>query len=505
MAGIRVDVVPSRTPVLLAVAFGVVVATAATVRPARRATRTDVAAELSLRERREETGVPRLTARALAALAVGAAAVGVTVLGGSDGALEPWQPAVAWLGLLASLVALAYAMGRIGAVVATVVLRRVDLSLPPLKLAFANLVREPGRTGVMVLAAAAAIGVGYLSDSFTAQARAGILDMAVQNQGDGLSVTVGPSDGSETIASRPSADVVARVGSHPMVAGSRRFGAIVTSADGAPIEIIALDGDLTGPHLYAGEADTERFEGGEALVGAGLARAQGIEAGGTVELPTREGPVEVPVQGIWAEGRSVGRAVTLPFDAVEKLYGPVPVDGLYVTPVDGVSTGELAAALERDIDDPALRVETADQNAARSVGFVEARLTPFKALQVGLTVLAFVAVMSTLLLVGIQRQRELGLLAATGMTPRAVFAMVVAEAGIVGLIATVVSLPLGTLQSTAFQAVMPLILGWENPIRFDLTAWLTYGVLTTVVAVVGAFVPAWVASRIDVVDALAYE
>lgn len=505
MAGIHVAAVPSQAPLAVAASFGVLVAMVAAARPAVRATRADVAAELSLRNRREESRTPMLGLRALRALAIGIAAVGVTIVGGWNGSLERWQPAAAWLGLLASLLALAYAMGRVGAVAASGVLRRTDLTIPPVRLAFANLVREPGRTGIMVLAAAAAVGVGYLSASFTAQARAGIIDMAAQYQGTGLSVTIGPTDEAELVMSRPSPDVVAAVEDHPLVGESRRFGSILTSGDGSAIEVLALDGDLSGLPLYAGTADADRFAAGAGLIGAALARDQDVRPGGTVGLPSREGGVEVPVQGIWADGRSVGRVVTLPFDTVERTYGSVPIDGLYVTPAAGVSAPELATALRRDIGDPALRVETAAENAARTVRLVEARLAPFKVLQAGLTALAFVSVISTLILAGTQRRRELGLLAASGMAPRSVFAMVLAEAGAVGLIATLVSLPLGTLQSVAFQAVIPLILGWENPLRFDLWAWLLYGGLTTIVVVVGAIIPAWFASRADVIDALAYE
>ena len=154
-AGIDVEVVPGRTPVALAVVFGALVAMVATWRPARRATRADVAAELSLRERREEIAVGGLAVRAGVALVVGVGFVALAVVGGENGSLAPWQPAAAWLGLVLSLVVLAYAAGRLGAVLAAVVLRRVRPSRPSIRLACANLVREPSRTAVMVIAAAA--------------------------------------------------------------------------------------------------------------------------------------------------------------------------------------------------------------------------------------------------------------------------------------------------------------------------------------------------------------
>ena len=62
-------------------------------------------------------------------------------------------------------------------------------------------------------------------------------------------------------------------------------------------------------------------------------------------------------------------------------------------------------------------------------------------LQRALLLMAFVAVLSTLLLVGIQRQRQLGLLAAVGMAPREIAGMVLAEAAMVGVCAVVLGAP----------------------------------------------------------------
>lgn len=505
IAGIRVDALPSQTPVVAAVIMGSVVAVIAAWRPARRATRVDVAAELSLRERRDESGVKRLSLRAGAASVVGVALGALAIAGGADGSLESWQPPAAWLGLLGAVVSLSFAVGYVGAVVATWLLRSVKLRAPAPHLALANLVREPSRTAIMVLAAGAAIGVGYISDSYISMAQAGILEGVTSDQGDGLSVTVGPSDGGEVVFSRLPPEVVDSVTSHPQVGTVQRFAFVFTNAGGPAIGITGIEGELSGPRVYDGEADTSRFAAGEAMIGAGLARTQDVRAGGTVVLPTRDGDLEVPVQGVWANGNAVGNSIMLPLATVQEHYGPVPIGGMYVTPSDGVTVDELAAGLADDIDDSALRVETAQDVADRFAGQVVGQMAPFRALQGGLTVLAFVAVLSTLLLVGVQRQREFGLLAATGMTPRSTFVMVVWEAAIVGVIGAAVILPFATLQGLAFKSVAPLILGWENPTRFDLGAWGTYSVITIAVMVVGAVLPAMRASRVDVVDALAYE
>lgn len=504
ISGIRVEAMPSQTPVVAAVIMGVVVASAAAWRPARRATRSDVAAELSLRERRAESGMQGLARKAAIAVVAGAIATVAAVAGGADGSLKSWQPLAAWIGLFASIVAVAFAMGRVGSLVAAVVLRRVRVTLPPVRLALANLVREPSRTGVMILAAGAAVSIGYVTDSYTEQAEAGIRQSTDADFGGGLLVSIGPADGGDQFARIPTS-VADAVRDHPQVDHVDSAVFLFTNADGEAIGITGAEGGLADRQVYAGSADPDRFAAGEIMVGAGLARRQGIEPGGVAVLPTHDGPVNLPVQGIWADGNGVGMNVTVPLTLAQEHWGPIPTGSVVAYPVDGVTSEQLAASMHRDIADPALRVETPEQVTGRWVSNIDSQIAPFKALQVGLTALAFVAVLSTLLLVGIQRHRELGLLSAAGMTPRSIFAMVLTEAGLVGVIAAAVALPLATLQGFAFQAVVPMILGWENPTRFDLSAWFSSGVLTTVVVVASAAFPAWRAARVDVVEALAYE
>jgi putative ABC transport system permease protein len=136
---------------------------------------------------------------------------------------------------------------------------------------------------------------------------------------------------------------------------------------------------------------------------------------------------------------------------------------------------------------------------------IEKQVAPFWALQRGLLVMAFVAVLSTLLLVGVQRQRELGLLAAVGMSPSELAKMVLIEAGGVAMVGVV----LGALNSLVMLKTLLLVsvvlLGYRNNYAVDPMAFLVYGVLGIVVALAAAALPAWRTARVEVLRALQYE
>jgi putative ABC transport system permease protein len=120
-------------------------------------------------------------------------------------------------------------------------------------------------------------------------------------------------------------------------------------------------------------------------------------------------------------------------------------------------------------------------------------------------VVALIAVTSTLLLVGVQRRREHGLLLAVGMAPVGLGRMVLTEAGVVGIAASVLGTIAGIATYVAMIWVSPLFTGLSAPFRFDLVAPLVYGGVGLVFVLLGAALPAWRTARLDPAVALRYE
>ncbi|MGQ0432109.1 MAG: ABC transporter permease [Microthrixaceae bacterium] len=504
IAGIEVQALPSEAPVPLALLMGAGVAVVAAWRPARRALRSDVAAELSNRDRRAEADTSLLAARAVIAIALGMAGAGVAGAAGANGSLEGWQPRLAPVGLLVTILGLSIGTARLTPVVAQLVLRRLRPRSGSVRLAVANLVREPARTGVMALAVGSAVGVAFMVASFNQSASAGISDGVSRNLAGKLAISIGSETQDQDLFTRIPPATVEAISSHPGVAATTRSAFLFVS-NGIGMGIEGTEEAPAGLRVYRGTADPVRFAKGEVLIGAAVARRQHIEPGGHVRIPVRDGFASLPVQGIWADGNVVGNIVQMPLSTLEELFGPQPVDNLLLTPAEGVSVADLAASIKAAGYDPALRAEPGEAVAARIAANASTQLAPFWALQRGLTVVAFIAVLSTLLLIGVQRTRELALLAAVGMEPRSIGRMVVLEAVVVGVLGSVVGAVLAVGMFLAFYALTPLLIGWENPMRFALWSVPVYGVITVVLVGLGALLPAWRASRVNVVEALAYE
>ena len=83
--------------------------------------------------------------------------------------------------------------------------------------------------------------------------------------------------------------------------------------------------------------------------------------------------------------------------------------------------------------------------------------------------------------------------------------MVLTEAGIVGIAASILGTIAGIATYVAMIWVSPLLTGLSAPFRFDLVAPLVYGGAGLVFVLVGAALPAWRTARLDPAVALRYE
>jgi putative ABC transport system permease protein len=102
-----------------------------------------------------------------------------------------------------------------------------------------------------------------------------------------------------------------------------------------------------------------------------------------------------------------------------------------------------------------------------------------------------------------RRQRELGLLAASGAEPRHLAATVLAEAGVLGLVAALGGIVVGLLFALAMSPFLDDLTGHRNPlIALDPVLLLAAAALGIVASVIAGLAPAWSAGRGSVVRAL---
>jgi putative ABC transport system permease protein len=383
--------------------------------------------------------------------------------------------------------------------------RRLRFRRASTRLALSNLRREPRRSAVMAVALGFAMGVGFITASFKASITEAISDTL---NGNLVGVTVSSIDPNNSALNeaRLGPEVLEELADLPGVASVERAAYTVLGNEaGELIGVQAFTEVWDGLDEAVGTFTEAGLAEGKVTIGPALARAEGLRPGEDLVLSTPDGQVELPIMAVMYDGNFGGRNVGMDFELMTRLYGDQSPVSVIANPEPGVSEAALRATIEEADLEPGLYIESPDDVVARNAEEVAQQLSTFDAIQRGLLVMSFVAVLSTLLLVGIQRQREFGMLAAVGMTPRELRWMVLAEAGIVAVVGVLVTGVGALIQYWALNEIVPVIVGYRDPFVTDPGAYVLYSAVAVATALVAALYPARRAARVEVLEALRYE
>jgi putative ABC transport system permease protein len=224
------------------------------------------------------------------------------------------------------------------------------------------------------------------------------------------------------------------------------------------------------------------------------------------------GRQEPTLTGTFGLGKSdsLGGASIVAFEqkTAERLLGrPGEYDALRITAADGASVPDLRQALTRTLPST-VEVATGDQIAAESASAVKTGLSFFSTLMlafagVALFVGAFL-IFNTFSMLVAQRQRELALLRALGASRNQVTGSVLAEALVVGLLASGIGIGLGLLVALglralvgSFGATLP-----AGPLVVSTRTVLLSLVVGVVITAVAALLPARKASAVRPIEAM---
>ncbi|HWC34872.1 MAG TPA: FtsX-like permease family protein [Mycobacteriales bacterium] len=506
VVGVRIPVHLTVGAVLAGIALGAVVGGIAALMSTRRIGRIDVVAELSMREETFDAQHRRNAVMAGVFIVLCVLGFAVCWVAQRNGAIEPWQAKIAPVGVLLATVSSLLASASLAAVIAATLARLVRGFDGPLRLGIANLARQGRRAGVMAVAVGAAVTTAFVIGSTQAAAKADIAHSIETGHPQEVYVSTLSPNNTVNIESKPTAALGAALGRIPGVARVDRSEFVLSGHDSSHlVGILAATYPWLNLPLIEGSKSPQSFASGRVLIGAALARDRGLRPGSTMLIDTPTGRKPVTVGGVWRDGNLGGRAVTIPMSLYQRLFGRQPVQSFGLIPVRGLSAAALADRVRAASLLPGLIVEDPAQYAADISSSVNDQLSPFTAMQRGLLLVAFVAVLSTLLLVGVQRRRELGLLAAVGMEPSQLARMTIAEglcAGVVGLALALVG---SVVIQTGFHLVLPIIIGFKDPLRYDFVSFAVWAAASLVLVGAASVLPAWRNARVPVLESLQYE
>jgi putative ABC transport system permease protein len=369
-------------------------------------------------------------------------------------------------------------------------------------LARANSTRNPRRTAATASALVIGLGVVGMVAIFGASAKASVrqsVDRGIRadfvlkaQQFAGFSPQV-----AERLRSIPTLDAVAAM----------RFGSVRVTGNEETVAGIDPTQLRRVVDLHATPGSISAMGNDGVLVYASAAREYGLRPGSPVQMQFPNGFAFLRVVGTYEQEDFTG-ALPVPFviakTAFDNGFGVGEQDSLIYVSAKGdtaIAHRAIVGALHRDF--PNIQIFTRAEFRDDQQRAIDRFLTVTYALLLLSELIAILGIVNTLALSVYERFHELGLLRAVGMSREQVRRMVRAESLVIALLGGLVGTAVGLLWGWAFTTALRS--QGVTELTIPVTQIVAFVLLSMVAGVAAAIVPAWRASRLDVLDAIAVE
>ncbi len=289
--------------------------------------------------------------------------------------------------------------------------------------------------------------------------------------------------------------LVERLRSAPGVASlSTQRSVIVQSASG-PTRLIALDllshrgFRFKGPHPWdLGEA----WESGAVIVSEPYAYRHGVDVGARLRLRTDRGEHAFPVAGIFYDYASDRGLVMMSRRTYHRHWDDRGVSGIAIQAAPGIEAAALIETLRAragSAEDLLIRSNRALRQA--SLDIFDRTFVITNVLRLLALLVAVIGVLSALMALAFERERELAILRSQGLTPGQLWGLVTAQTGLMGLVAGLLAVPVGI----ALALILVFVInrrsfGWTLGIDLGPGDLVQIVALALVAAVLAGIIPA---------------
>ncbi|WP_419923831.1 ABC transporter permease [Candidatus Poriferisocius sp.] len=302
----------------------------------------------------------------------------------------------------------------------------------------------------------------------------------------------------ETMAARPELDSV--------ISYRFRSEAARTTLDGDTQDILSTDLEALVLHIDpdVSEGSLSGLAPGQLLVHEDKAEDLGVGVGDQVEMEFAGGDrAAFQVAAVYSDNTILGSLVIDRADWDRFLAGSQDQFISAVT-APGYSSDQARAALETvTIDYPQLEVRDQAEFRANQESQIDTFLAVVNVFLGVSLVIALMGIANTLALSVFERTREIGLLRAVGMIRRQTRRMIRWEGAIVAAFGGLMGIVIGVLFAWAAVIVIPS--GFISALSVPWATLIIYLVVAAVAGLIAATFPAIRASRLNVLEAIAYE
>jgi len=237
----------------------------------------------------------------------------------------------------------------------------------------------------------------------------------------------------------------------------------------------------------------EAVKNGAVLVSEPLAnRLEMPKHGGEIELYTNEGLQTFPIAGIYYDYASSQGTVIMWLDNYRRLWSDNQVTAAALVLEQGVNPDESTDALRRALaGEQQLLVRPNQVLREDTLEIFDRTFEITRALQLMTTVVAFVGVLGALMSLQLDKQRQMGILKAIGLTSKQLWGLIALETGLMGAVAGLLAMPTGyVLAIILIYIINRRSFGWTLQMFVTAEPFLQALVIAVVAALLAGLYPA---------------
>ncbi|HVN56255.1 MAG TPA: FtsX-like permease family protein [Anaerolineaceae bacterium] len=250
------------------------------------------------------------------------------------------------------------------------------------------------------------------------------------------------------------------------------------------------------------------LKAGAVLISEPLAnRLQIGDRGGAVYLNTPQGEKSFPVAGVYYDYSSSQGIVLMSLDVYRRLWSDPAITAISLRLAKGSDPDQVSRQIQDAFASGQQIVVQPNQALRREVLVVFDRTFAITgALQILTILVAFVGLLNSLLLLQLDKQRELGILRAIGLTVRQLWELVLLETGLMGLAAGLFAMPTGyVLALILIYIINQRSFGWTLRMELGPGPFLQALAIALLAALLAGLYPARRLGRMAAADAMRSE
>ncbi len=251
----------------------------------------------------------------------------------------------------------------------------------------------------------------------------------------------------------------------------------------------------------------EVHEGRAVIISEPLANRLGLSRADTLSLYTNDGPRTFPIAGIYYDYASTRGTAIISLSTYREGWDDDTATALVVQLRPDADPDAVARDLEASLA-PVQRLLARPNQAIRqaALAIFDRTFAITGALQALATIVAFIGVLSALLALQLEKQREFGILRAVGLTVRELRSLILLETGLMGSVAGLLSIPAGfALAVILIYVINRRSFGWTLQMVVMAAPFVQAVVVSLLASLLAGIYPALRMGEMAPAEALRYE